>query len=344
MSTSLIVLIPVILLGIVGMLCFVGCTLPTGGLGPDFNTYTTTTILPNKDLIAYWPLKEGADTIPASELVLSSVGKYIDQNTAMPDTVYPWPEYPIPNGANPDVVSAAAGMGSIKFAQPTIVRGDVIPPLTSPLPPACMVVNGCFVEVPFNEKFVPKKAFTVEAWVRVDWTVGDPHAWRFVLDMREFSPVTTGFGIFAKADDDPATTYRWAALVGDGSPTFVPVESGQTITLRDPAASEGTIVYLALTFDGQVLTLFVDGVQRGQIPSAGYMPNAAQVLWIGAGTPYSPRRMHPPGQPPGPDPASPLFPFVGAIQDVAIYQVALPPLAILTHFDNGQGNNGPESA
>jgi hypothetical protein len=174
--------------------------------------------------------------------------------------------------------------------------------------------------------------------VRVDWTAGDPHAWRFVLDMRERTPATTGFAIFAKADDNAPGMYRWAALVGDGSPTFVPIESTeQTITLKDPAASEGTTFYLALTFDGQTLTLFVNGVQQGQAPS-GYKPNAAQVLWIGAGTPYSPRRMHPAGQPPGPDPASPLFPFVGAIQDVAIYQAALPPLTILTHFNNGKGN------
>jgi Concanavalin A-like lectin/glucanases superfamily len=341
MSASLIILIPVILFGIVGMFCFVGCTLPTGGLGPDFNTYTTM-ILSNKDIIAYWPLKEGADTMPASELVSNNAGKYIDQTTAMPDTVYPWPGYSVQNGANPDVLSAAAGgmdnMGDIKLAQPRIVTGDVIVPLSSPLPPACMVVNGCYVEVPWNDKFIPKTSFTVEAWVRVDWTDGDPHAWRFVLDMRERTPVTTGFAIFAKADDN-ADTYRWAALVGDGSPTFVPIENTETITLKASNAPEGTTFYLALTFENQTLTLFVNGVQKGTFNS-GYMPNAAQVLWIGAGTPYSPRRTHPPGQPPGPDPASPLFPFVGAIQDVAIYKAALPPLTILGHFNNGQGNNG----
>jgi hypothetical protein len=340
MSTSLIVLIPVILLGIVGMLCFVGCTLPTGGLGPDFNTYTTT-ILSNKDIIAYWPLKEGADTMPASELVSNNAGKYIDKTTAMPDTVYPWPEFNVPNGANPPVLSAAAAgadmMGAIQLAQPGIVTGDVIPPLSSPLPPACMVVNGCYVEVPFNDKFIPETAFTVEAWVRVDWTVNDPHAFRFVLDMREFTPVTTGFAILAKADDN-APGYRWTAAVGDGSTAFVPIEStGQTITLKDIAPSAtGTTVYLALTFEKQTLTLFVDGVQRAQVAS-GYTPNAAQVLWIGAGTPYSPRRTQPPV---GPDPTSPLFPFVGAIQDVAIYKTALPPPTILTHFNNGKGNNG----
>jgi hypothetical protein len=347
MSASLMILIPVMLLGIVGMLCFVGCGLPVSGLGPDFTSYTNT-MRANSDCIGYWPLKEDADTKPAAELISGKNGKYIDKNTAMPDTVYPWPQYNVANGPSMVLSAAAAnpadpanpdkgGLGDIKFAQDTIVRGDVDPLPNDPAPPACMVVNGCYVEVPWDAKFIPQTTFTVEAWVRVDWTAppGDPHAWRFVLDMREFSPVTTGFGIFAKADDNAPGVYRWAALVGDGSPTFVPIESAEQITLKDPAAPEGTIFYLALTFDGQALTLFVDGVQKGQVPSAGYMSNAAQVLWIGAGTPYAPRRT----QPAGPDPASPLFPFVGAIQDVAIYKVALPPLTILGHFNNGQGNN-----
>ncbi len=346
MSASLIILIPVILLGIVGMLCFVGCILPTGGLGPDFTSYTNT-MRANPDCIGYWPLKEDLDTKPAAELISGSKGTYIDNKTAMPDTVYPWPQYNVPNGANPDVISAAAAMpnmagtggtGDIKLAQPTIVKGDIDLLPGDPLKPACMVVNGCFVEVGFADKFIPKTTFTVEAWVRVDWTANDPHAFRFVLDMRERTPVTTGFAIFAKADDNAPGVYRWGAAVGDGSTTFVPIESTeQTITLKDAAASEGTTFYLALRFDGQTLSLFVNGVQQSQVPS-GYVPNAAQVLWIGAGTPYSPRRMHPAGQPPGPDPESPLFPFVGAIQDVAIYKTALPPLTILGHFNNGQGN------
>jgi hypothetical protein len=337
MSMSLVVLLPLILLGIAGTLCFVGCALQTGGIPPDFTAYTNT-IRGNSDCIGYWPLKEAADTIPAAELISGNKGKYIDKNTAMPDTVYSWPPYNVANGANPDVMSADAGMGAIQFAQPTIVRGDTDLVPGDPAPPACMVVNGCYVEVGWNDKFIPKTTFTVEAWVRVDWTASDPHAWRFVLDMREFTPVTTGFGIYAKADDNAPGMYRWAALVGDGSSTFVPVESDELpITLKDPAASAGTTFYLALTYDGTTLTLFIDGEQAGSMAS-GYMPNAAQVLWIGAGAPYLVRRTHPAGQPPGPDPASPLFPFVGAIQNVAIYKVALPPGAIQTHHRNGQGN------
>jgi hypothetical protein len=346
MSTSLIVLIPVMLLGIVGMLCFVGCGLPVSGLGPDFTSYTNTMRM-NSDCIGYWPLKEASDTIPAVDLISGNNGNYIDPTTAVPNTVYPWPQYNVPKGPGATVLSAAAGAGTtgnvgegvIKFAQKTIVTGDIDLAPGDLAPPACMVVNGCYVEVPRNDKFIPKTTFTVEAWVRVDWTSSDPQAWRFVLDMREFSPTTTtGFGIFAKTDDNAPGMYLWSALVGDGSPTFVSLDATEApIALRDAAASEGTTVYLALTFDGQTLTIFVNGVAHGSI-GAGYAPNAAQVLWIGAGTPYAPRRPQPAGpDPANPDPAGPLFPFVGAIQNVAIYKTVLPPLTILTHFHNGQG-------
>jgi len=74
MSTSLIILIPAILLGIVGTLCFVGCILPKYGLGPSFNEYTPKTILLNSKCIAYWPLKEIADTVPAAELISGNTG------------------------------------------------------------------------------------------------------------------------------------------------------------------------------------------------------------------------------------------------------------------------------
>jgi hypothetical protein len=342
MSTSLIVLIPVIMLGIVGMFCFVGCWLPVSGLPggptPPFTSYTGTAIQ-NKNCIAYWPLKEGPHSVTAAELISQSDGNYIDQNTVPANTIYPWPQYPVPNGANPDVISAAAP-GDITLGSPTIVTGDVDLLPNDPVAPACMVVNGCYVEVPWNDKFIPKTTFSVEAWVRVDWTASDTHAWRMVLDMREQSPSTTGFAIYAKAADDPSGGYLWAAILGNGTPAFTFLDGTEaTITLKEEGASMGTVAYLALTYDGKTLTLFVNGDQHGQIPSA-YASNAAQVLWIGAGSPYSLRRPQPAGpDPTHPTPASPLFPFVGAIQDVAIYKTVLDPGTIITHFHNGNGTD-----
>jgi hypothetical protein len=83
------------------------------------------------------------------------------------------------------------------------------------------------------------------------------------------------------------------------------------------------------------LILFVDGEQRGpKVTAATYAANTAQPLWIGAGAPYVPLRPQAPGVL-----AGPLFPFEGAIQDVAIYNTALTSDVILTHYHNGNGTN-----
>jgi hypothetical protein len=62
------------------------------------------------------------------------------------------------------------------------------------------------------------------------------------------------------------------------------------------------------------------------------VPNTTKPLWIGAGVPCVPLRPQALGVL-----AGPLFPFVGAIQDVAIYNAALASDVILTHYQNGNG-------
>jgi hypothetical protein len=128
-----------------------------------------------------------------------------------------------------------------------------------------------------------------------------------------------------------------AAIVGNGgasSAGFTIVSSELTITL----SSGGTPpepVHLAMTFNGTTLALFVNGQPQGSKDTT-YMPNTAQPVWIGAGAPYVVRRPQPDGVV-----ASPLFPFVGAIQDVAIYSAELTPTDILRHFNNGDGSDSP---
>jgi hypothetical protein len=336
MSASLVVLLPVILLGIVGVLCFVGCGLDTSGLGaPAFTKYSDTTVLANPAVVAYWPLSETSDSLPAVDRTPNpDNGQYIDPSTL--PAIYPWPDYILKNPPNPDIESAAAP-GSIAFAQPGIVAGDSVQPADDPtkiMP--CLVVNGAYVNVPFNAKINPPTSFTVEAWVRVDWDKSAPHAWRFVLDARDLNPVT-GFGIMAKADDSQPGVYHWQAVIGNGGTdaagfTFI-TSDDPPITLNDPSLPAGVTYYIAVTYDGpsQTLILFVDGEQRGpKINPAIYVPNSTKPLWIGAALPYVPMRPQAPGVL-----ASPLFPFVGAIQDVAIYNAALASDVILRHYHNG---------
>jgi len=346
MSASLVVLLPVILFGIVSLLCFVGCVLNTHGLGPTFTQYSTSTVLGNPAIAAYWPLNEANDTLPAADLAPNpDNGQYIDPTTlpAIYLTTPPdlWPGFNIKNLPSPDIISAAAP-GTISFAQPGIVPGDFgtnNDDSNSSAATTCLVVNGCYVNVPFASKINPTTSFTLEAWVRVDWSAGDPHAWRAVLDARDINP-GTGFAIIATADDNAPGVYHWNAFIGNGgadAAAFTKATSADPIPLKDPSMPAGSSVYLAVTYDGpsQTLILYVDGLQSGPaISSAVYVPNTTNPLWIGAGVPYAPLRPQAAGVL-----AGPLFPFVGALQDVAIYSKALGSDVILTHLHNGSGFN-----
>ena len=338
MTMSLVVLLPLILLGIVGTLCFVGCGFHTHGLEVPFHSYTNIT-LGNMLCIGYWPLKEKLDTDAAVDLVSASNGKYKDMTTA--PELYPWPAYTVQNGMGPDVLSAV-GAGTIMTGQLTILSGDTDLPIGTgdTVPPGCMVVDGGFVEVPWNDKFIPKQSFTVEAWVRPDWSVNDPKANRFVVDSRDINP-GTGFALFAQADPDQPGVYNWAGIMGNGDAGIkgftIVVADAVVLRSGEPPADP---VYLAMTFDAtnQTLTLFVNGGNDGvgvNVPGVLYMPNTTQPLWIGAGAPFVAERPQP-AQPPD-VPASPLFPFVGAIQDVAIWSDALTPDTIQTRSRNGTG-------
>ena len=336
MSASLVVLLPVILLGIVTTLCFAGCGFSGQSL-PVFSTYSDTTVLANPSVVAYWPLGEAGDNLPAVDRTANpDNGQYIDPTTT--PAIYPWPAITLANPPGPDVQSADAP-GSIAFAQPGIVAGDAVQPGNDPaIITPCLVTNGCYVNVPFNAKINPPTSFTIEAWVRVDWSADDTSAWRFVLDARGFDPCT-GFGLLAHADDGQSGVYHWQAIIGNGGSgtagfTYA-IGDDPPITLNDPSLPSGITYHLVVTYDGpsQTLILFVDGEQRGpKVTPVTYAANTAQPLWIGAGAPYVPLRPQGPGVL-----AGPLFPFEGAIQDVAIYNTALTSDVILTHYHNGNG-------
>src|SRR6202158_3053543 len=216
MSASLVVLLPVILLGIVTLLCFTGCGLDLKGTGlPVFTKYSDTTVLADPAAVAYWPLSETSDSLPAADRTSPSPnnGHYIDPTT-LPAS-YPWPAFSINNTPGPNIESAGA-LGTGACAQAGMCPGDAVQPANdSTKRTPCLVVNGCYVNVPFNAKINPKPSFTLEAWVRVDWDKGAPHAWRAVLAARDFNPCT-GFGIIARADDSKPGVYHWMAVIGNG--------------------------------------------------------------------------------------------------------------------------------
>jgi hypothetical protein len=316
MSTSLLVVVPLALLAIVLVLCFVGCEFDstgTGGggeLGP-WTQYTDVTILEDPRVVAYWPLGDAAGPT-AVDLKGGHDGTYVDATTTPAQFPYPAASFDTPAGT----FNSAAAPGTLQFGQTGIVAGDTVGG-DSNVRTTCIQVNGGYVNVPFNEAFNPANKFTIEAWVRVEWTAGDPAALRIVIDARGVNP-NTGFALYATQDN------RWEASVGDGSDGV----ENLILAVGEPIAFEATS-YLAVTFDGTDLILFVDGQQSSQTVQATYVANTTVPLFIGTGAPSIPLRPAPNG--------GPFFPFLGQIQCVAVYNDALPPDVIEKHMHNGNG-------
>jgi hypothetical protein len=321
MTAPLLILIPLSLLAIVLLLSFVGCGLDESGLGnPAYTQYTTNTILPTTGLVAYWPLGEMAGATTAVDLKSGRNGTYV--------TAPPYPADPADN--------SAAAPGTFQLGQPGIVPGDTVQPGNDPnVRTTCLQVNGGYVSVPFNAALNPTKAagFTLEAWVRVDWTAADTASYRCVIASRDNAAGNKGFALFASPDN------FWEIWVGNGGTG----PAGWTKATGE-AVSFGTTSYLAVTYDGTTLTLYVDGQvsasgvtppdpARKNPQPANYVPAAQNPLYIGTGEPELPLRPQPPGVL-----AGPLHAFVGAIQDVALYKGALDPINdILKHYHNGNG-------
>src|SRR4030081_1413144 len=127
MSASLVVPLPVIMFAIVTVFCFVGCGFSGQAVNlPPFTKYSDATVLANPAVVAYWPLSETGDNLPAADRTPNpNNGQYIDPTTL--PIIYPWPAFSINNPPGPNIESAAAP-GTIAFAQPGIVPGDTVQP------------------------------------------------------------------------------------------------------------------------------------------------------------------------------------------------------------------------
>jgi hypothetical protein len=290
MSTSLIVLIPVVLLGLVTVLCFIGCVLNTHGLGQGYGPYQDA-IRKNSSLVAFWPLD--------------------DQQS--PDVSQPEAAdiAPKPAPLNPFTGLYTGPDGSFALNQMGIVPGDAQNGLTP-----CAFFNGGFVTVGFQQALNPA-TFTLECWVSPAPTIAGVQSVVVASANTDLSATPTanaGYALAATPDG------AWAAEIGLGQ-TFFTVSSTSPIL-------PGISTYLAMTFDGTTLTLFVGTVGGTLVsfsgtPGAGFLPEGAATatpLFIGMGRP---------------DMMSGMFPFDGFIQDVAFYSPALGNTDVQNNFQLG---------
>jgi hypothetical protein len=309
MTASLLVLVSVALLVLISGFCFVGCVLDTHGLGespPDkpFTKYSDTDVIPTA--IAYWPLSEASAAADkpvaqaiAKDVVGNNNGNYTHKGNA-PVGMFPCPLIPISPG-----LDSAPAIGFLALGIVSLLPGDAVQPGNDPnILTTGMQVDGGFVTVPFNGVINPPK-FTVECWARPEWTAADAPAFRAIVDSRTIAAGGTVFTGYALIVNEAG---NWKA-----------------------APSEAA--HVVLTCDGGNATLFVNGVQAAAKSLGGaFAPNTQSPLVIGVGGPWIATRTAG-----ATEPAFPLVPFKGTIQDVAVYNIVLADSDILTHFNDGSG-------
>jgi hypothetical protein len=294
-------MIPVVLLGLVTALCFVGCVLNTHGFGqPGIGPYETG-ITNETSLVAFWPLND-PPSMDTSAPVANDLAFH-------PPGVKPF------NGTY---------TGDFMLQQAGIVLNDVQNNLQVP----CASFSGGRVEVPFHVE-LNAAPFTLECWVQPSWPAADTNIHAVVVTTNLDPTQNTGYALFCD------NTNMWSATIGVGpgpGPGFVPTTPAPGSQPVTPGA--GTIFYLALTFDGtDLLSLFVSSAGApfnltpyaqaslaAQPPGTKFMPSVAPLsLFIGMGRPDLPTSMQ--------------FPFNGKIQDVAFYNVPLSALQLQAHFN-----------
>lgn len=148
------------------------------------------------------------------------------------------------------------------------------------------------VEVSYAAELNPAR-FTVACWARV---TGGGGTWRSVITSRNVGP-TRGYMLYAGQDN------KWQFWVGDAANRWVVCASADAAT--HIVLNRWT--HLAASFDGQTLTLYIDGIAAATT-RANYDPSAGRPLRIGAG---------------GTEASGIQYAFAGQVAEVCVWSRAL---------------------
>jgi Concanavalin A-like lectin/glucanases superfamily len=341
MSTTLFFLLPIGMLAVVWSVCFVGCVFQTGGLAQPYSN----NILAEASLVAYWPLSDfpnsqppaGAPALPPPPQGSTSAGIALDisgknhNGTYIIPPIYQSGTTFLTTMGNPPVDLKP----TLNLHQPSIVPGDAIASGSKNLP-ACVDFEGGFVSIPWAANSQPLTEFTLEAWVKPKWTATGFN-W-VVFAARTSTATGTGFALSINGQN------QWELAVGNGT-------AFTTINTMVPAALNGAVTYVAMTFKSatQVLSLWINPQSDSDSnnpppPTAAWPPDPTTItpyvaidptqpltFFIGAGD--NQNAQTPRTQDGGP--GAPLVPFQGLIQSVALYNTALDPTDLASHFSNG---------
>ena len=288
MNYSIIIAAPLLIAAVVMATRFVGCSLDESGTASP-QPYSTLLLAIGSSLVSLWRLNETKTSAPALDSRGSNNGTYQNVTGVALGASHL---------ANTDTANTAArfdgGSGS-----PT--------------------TNGGYVSVKLDGSLNPATAFTVEALVNPSaiGSATDPTDYHAIVSSRHINatPVQT-FGYILYLHNS-----GFEAWIGDGSANFV------SVRVAAGAVANGGPYYLAMTYDGAKLKLYVDPTDTqaetvtepdhyAEIAAPTYKPNTVTELRIGAGD----------------NDHAATYCFPGEIQDVAFYNVALDFTTIQSHF------------
>jgi hypothetical protein len=177
-----------------------------------------------------------------------------------------------------------------------------------------------YVEVPWNALLDPPLAFSLEVWIQPG-ALTAPGIDQHVVAFRDVEGlVNSGYEINVNRT---AGTSQIQGRVCTGGEGGGPQATEAYLEIDDAKLGPGgPWRHLVMTFDGTTITLYVNGDASGpnqtQALPAPYRHNVQQPFRIGTGrAPADPA----PGQP-----------YVGAIDEVALYGVALDAATVKDHY------------
>ena len=170
-----------------------------------------------------------------------------------------------------------------------------------------------------------------------EWNLNAPG--KYYCVMESSSPTqpnmqkTFGYALYAGPDDpnDPNSRYKWQIWVGTGTGFVRLTEKPYNEPANPGPVPLGVPTYLAATYDGAQAFLYMYVHDRDinhvkyELNLVAYQPAIDVELFIGV---TDSRRVL---FPPFPGPNHVMYPFIGRMQEIAIYASALDEMRIGTH-------------
>jgi hypothetical protein len=197
-----------------------------------------------------------------------------------------------------------------------IAYGVLPPGIPHDTDPAVTITNGATIVIPFAPELNPTTPWSLETWVNPSSLAADGNDYRVVLssEYNLYPNPYNGWYIYQQ----PNNTFA-----------FVPQPGNAFISAGSLVASNW--YYLVITDDGTNFNMYINGalaVAPFPVASAGYVPNGAGVNLDGTAgiTPGFGNTVL------GQRTDGAFNTFEGTIDDTAIYQYALTPKQILSHY------------